>query len=350
MKTTNFYYTILLFLSCSYLLSSCAKSRKEEFASSRQTEASSPDKSDAMAREEQPKDMEQDAVLDTTKNSNLQEIKPAKSQKKTENVDSLSDLKGLQKQFIRTAQIRGNVKNNVNATENAEFIVKKYGGYVTNSELTNQLSYQQQVEISKDSILETYYEKGETVISAAVPHQNLDSALQQILRLYSKVEYRKVSAEDVSISLLQNRLTSLANYQSQKRIQVATANSTANNNAKLPTIIDAEDAILNRQMSVINQQIENLKLNDRIRFAAIDIRLLKEQEIKKLMRANVSNTVRTPFGYRFSKALGQGGEIFQEIILFFTGAWAIWLFLGIFVMLYVYVIKPLFKKKDNGNK
>jgi hypothetical protein len=342
MKTTNFYYTILLFLSCSYLLSSCEKKSKEEFTSSRQTEASSTNKSDEMASQDQPKDMEQDAVLDTTKNSNLQEIKPAKSQKKTENVDSLSDLKGLQKQFIRTAQIRGNVKNNVNATENAEFIVKKYGGYVTNSELTNQLSYQQQVEISKDSILETYYEQGETVISAAVPYQNLDSALQQILRLYSKMEYRKVSAEDVSISLLQNRLTSLANYQSQKRIQVATANS----NAKLPTIIDAEDAILNRQMSVINQQIENLKLNDRIRFAAIDIRLIKEQEIKKLMRANVSNTVRTPFGYRFSKALGQGGEIFQEIILFFTGAWAIWLFLGVFVMLYVYVIKPFFKKKE----
>lgn len=340
MKTTNFYYTILLFLSCSYLLSSCKKNYPREVET--QTEASSQNKSDEMASQDQSKDMEQDAVLDTAKNSNLQEIKPAKSQKKTENVDSLSDLKGLQKQFIRTAQIRGKVKDNVNATENAEFIVKKYGGYVTNSELTNQLSYQQQVEISKDSILETYYEQGETVISAAVPYQNLDSALQQILRLYSKVEYRKVSAEDVSISLLQNRLTSLANYQSQKRIQVATANS----NAKLPTIIDAEDAILNRQMSVINQQIENLKLNDRIRFAAIDIRLIKEQEIKKLMRANVSNTVRTPFGYRFSKALGQGGEIFQEIVLFFTGAWAVWLFLGIFVMLYIYVIKPLFKKKE----
>ena len=264
-----------------------------------------------------------------------------KTNEKGNQTDSLSDLKLPKKQFIRTAAVRGKVKNNVNVTEQIEYIIKNYGGYTTNSELNSQIYYNQQVEMSKDSTLEVFYEQGETIITAAVPQQHLDSALQKIIRLYSVVEHRKVTSEDVSISILENRLTSLSNYQSQKRLQEAEKEKD-----KLKDVIAAEDAIVSRQASMISQQISNLRLNDKIVYAALDIRLLQEQQLKRVMRANLAKETTTPFKYRFSKAFANGADIFQEIVLFIIEFWSVWLFAALFVFLYLKVIKPFFTKKE----
>lgn len=305
--------------------------------------------SPAMESYVEEKDLEttqkQNIALDSSTTPKVQkEITQKEDNKedKSQNADSESaDLKAVKKQFIKTGQVRGTVKNNVNATEQVEFVLRKFGGYISNSELNNQIYYERQVEMSKDSILEVYTEQGQAKITAAVPHQHLDSALQQILRVYSKVNYRKTTAEDVSISLLENRLKALANQQSQKRLQEKTAES----KDKLPSIVDAEDAIVQRQMDMIGQQIANLRLQDRIIYATVDIELNQEQEFKSVMRKNTQKSVSSPLGYRLSQAFGQGADILKEIVLFLLSGWSIILGIVGLVMLYRYILKPFFAKK-----
>jgi hypothetical protein len=345
MKKITLYFKIVFILFVVIFFTACAK-KMESMAPRTETDASEQKADGGMAQE--AKDIaENDEQLapqqSPQKTLDVEKPKNAttKTNDKNSQTDSLSDLTLPKKQFIRTAQVRGKVKNNINTTEQIEFIIKSYGGYTTNSELNNQIYYNQQVEMSKDSTLEVFYEQGETLITAAVPQQYLDSALQKIIRLYSTIEHRKITSEDVSISILENRLTSLSNYQSQKRLQEAEKEKD-----KLQDVIAAEDAIVSRQASMISQQISNLRLNDRIVYAALDIRLLQEQQLKKVMRVNLGKPMTTPFGYRFGQAFGQGADIFKEIVLFIVEFWSVWLFTALFIFLYIKFIRPIFKKKE----
>jgi hypothetical protein len=300
---------------------------------------------------------EENAQADTLANSILQEEpqklqdkSPSKSPSKvaekqisgeTNAFDTLADLRLPRKRFIKTASIRGSVANIVVATEKTENLIKSYGGFVTNSNLQNVKSYANQVALSKDTTLLINRLNAQAFITASIPQQHLDSALRQLVRLFLTVEDRKLTAQDVSITLLDDKMKAFSNYQSQKRLQKASQQA----GNKLEQVVEAEDAIVARQLAAIQSQIANLRLNDRIVYAAVEIAMTQPEEVQKTKIFNAYQDEKSPFLYQFTQAFGNGWELCQEIFLFFVSGWSVWLLLIGFVVLYLRYVKPFFAKK-----
>ena len=308
----------------------------------------------AMQTEAKIMEEEQNAPQTDTATNNFLQQEPQKLQDKnpskvaekqitgeTNAFDTLADLKLPRKRFIKTASIRGNVANIVGATEKAENLIKSYGGFVSNSNLQNVKGYANQVALSKDSTLLISRLNAQASITASIPQQHLDSALRQLARLFLTVEDRKLTAQDVSITLLDDKMKAFSNYQSQKRLQKASQQA----GNKLEQVVEAEDAIVARQLAAIQSQVANLRLNDKIVYAALEISMIQPEEVQKTKIFNAYQDEKSPFLYQLTQAFGNGWELCQEIFLFFVSGWSVWLLLIGFVLLYLRYVKPFFAKK-----
>jgi hypothetical protein len=258
--------------------------------------------------------------------------------------DTLSDIKLPKKKFIKTAELRGKVANTIQLTEITEDIIKSYGGFITQAKLQNSTHYTNTVVISSDSLLHINHVVPYATLNVAVPHQHLDSALRKIARLLAVVEERKVSAEDVSISLLEERMKATVNQQSKVRLQKATQEA----GSRLDRIVEAEEAMVNRQLEVINSQVTNLRTNDRIAYSSITIEVTQPEIVKQYTTLNTNKSLASPFWYRLKEAFVNGWEMCQQFILFVINGWAAWLFIFAIFLLYSRFIRPYFKNRKTN--
>jgi hypothetical protein len=293
-----------LIISTMLLLGACAAKESPSSYAEQKTESAAPDTLNEVeaADTQAPDAPKQDKLQDE-----LQDNKPAKQRNKEPNrslqaetnaFDTLGDLKLPRKRFIKTATLRGVVADVVWATETAENIAQACGGFVTNSSLQNIQGYNSQIAINKDSLWQINRLNAQVQLNLAVPQQHLDSTLRQLARLFQRINERNITAQDVSITLLDDKMKAFANYQSQKRI----ANRTAESN-KLTDIVAAEDAIVNRQLAAIKSQIQNLRLNDQILYATITVTMVQPETIEKIKILNTYKQEQPPFAYLFTGRL-----------------------------------------------
>lgn len=281
----------------------------------------------------------QQQILDTTKQQKPNIEKNIKGGISTK--DTLSDIELPKKKFIKTAELRGKVANTIQLTEITEDIIKSYGGFITQAKLQNSTNYTNTVVISGDSLLHINHVVPYATLNVAIPHQHLDSALRKIARLLAVVEERKVSAEDVSISLLEERMKATVNQQSKVRIQKATQEA----GNRLDRIVEAEEAMVNRQLEVINSQVTNLRTNDRIAYSSITIEVTQPEIVKQYTTFNTNTALQSPFWYRLKEAFVNGWEMCQQFILFIINGWAAWLLIFALFFLYIRFVRPRFKNR-----
>jgi hypothetical protein len=251
------------------------------------------------------------------------------------------------RRMIRTANIKFKVKDVIKSTYNIENIVVKHNGFVENTNLTSQINYTKETAIKEDSILlTTYY----TVINALilrVPNTQLDTTLKEIAQFVEFMDYRNISARDVTLDLLAKRLeqSRLARYDSRM------TNAVDNKGKRLDDVSNAEDHILRRQTQADEAKLANLQILDKIKFSTITLSLYQNQSIKYEVVAK-EKTVKpysTPFGTRFIDALKFGWIIIVEFFLFLVNIWSI-ILIGILVLWGVKYFKKRLKERNKNDK
>src|ERR1043165_1206073 len=149
---------------------------------------------------------------------------PARDSVPAQNIDKVAsssaaveNKKDTAHKFIRTADIKFKVKNVVNTTYDIENIVNDQGGFVTYTNLNSIVNNKTVVPVSADSSLETTLYTYENTMTIRVPNTKLDTTLKSIAGLIYFIDHRTISANDVALSLLANKLTQERMARSEQR-------------------------------------------------------------------------------------------------------------------------------------
>ena len=241
--------------------------------------------------------------------------------------------------FLKTADIKFQVKDVVSTTYNVENLCDIQGGFVTSSNLESIIGNKESFPISADSSVEISTYSVSNSITIRVPNNKLDTVLKNIAANVDYLDSRIIKAYDVSLKLLANQFT-------QKRIrknEIRVSTAIENNNKKLMETTAAEDGLFNKEEQSDNSKLENLSLTDQINFSTVNLYIYQNDITKRTMFANEKaiKIYEPSFGSKMSDSLLFGWNIVLEILVFLSKFWAI--FLAAFIVYFLY--KKFIKNK-----
>jgi hypothetical protein len=238
------------------------------------------------------------------------------------------------KKFIRTADLRFQVKNAARATIQVEDIVLRQGGFVIQSSLNSNIESQKSTPISRDSVLQTTRFSTGSQLTLRVPCTQLDTTLRAIGRLAEFLQYRHVQAEDVSLQLLEKELVRLRESLYQSEL----AQTPENKNAPKP------ERTRDSRAATDEARLEALKLQDQIQYSTIRVELYEQARMLQTIVANTDVT--PPLGLRLRQALASGGELALTLLVGIVQLWGVLLVLGIVLLFWKFVVKRIRGKKN----
>jgi putative ubiquitin-RnfH superfamily antitoxin RatB of RatAB toxin-antitoxin module len=227
--------------------------------------------------------------------------------------------------FMRSAELRFRVKNVKNATDRIEGLTRMYGGFISRSEEQSQIAHVSSAPISNDSLLEKTLFTVSNTISLRIPNMYFDTLLHKLEPMTDFLEYRRLSADDVSLSLLTNNLRAKHSRELASHLR----NAIDKSGKKLNEINGAEQALTDTQNAADDAEIKNLHLKDKIDFCEIRLTIYQRQEKMERIIADNSKIekFRPSFFFRLWEALSNGWFGFWDMIVGLSEAWVALLFL-----------------------
>ncbi|WP_017495483.1 DUF4349 domain-containing protein [Flavobacterium sp. WG21] len=229
------------------------------------------------------------------------------------------EKKDSKQKFIRTADIKFKVKNVVKSTYAIENTTQKFGGFVTYTSLQSTIRDQVKTKISPDSTLETTKYTVQNDITIRVPNTQLDTVIKIIAKQIDFLDFRLIKADDVSLKLLSNQLSQKRNAVTQKRVEKAIDAK----GKKINDVMEAENALANQKEANDNSIIENLSLEDQIKFSTITLQLYQNETIKQEIIAGEkdSDAYKPNLGIQIIDSLKNGWYILETIFVFLINLW-----------------------------
>lgn len=250
--------------------------------------------------------------------------------------------KDTTRKFIRTAEMKFKVKNVFTATYKIEDLAKHFGGFVTYTNLASNIHYVSTVPVSADSSLETTYYEVKNTMTIRVPNTNLDSTLRAVALYIEFLDYRNISADDVALQLLTNKMTQKRIRRHEKRLEEAIDNR----GKKLNETTNAEENLYYKQEQGDAAIVSNLSLNDQINFSTIKLEFYQRETLKRELIANDKNidAYEQSFGSKILEALSDGWKLIAGFFVFFARLWG---FILLAIVIYVLFRRfgPLLKTK-----
>lgn len=240
--------------------------------------------------------------------------------------------KDTTRKFIRTADLKFKVKSVIKSTLTIEKIALKQDGFVSYTKLESVINNVTSTLVSADSSLETTYYTVKNDLIIRVPNTKLDTTLKEISKNIDYLDYRVISAEDVSLLILRKKLA-------QKRLAINAdrmKRAIEKTGKKLTNITEAEDALLNRQEEADNEKLSNLELLDKIKYSTITLSIYQRQSLKRELIANDKNidAYEPSFASKVWGSMRYGLDILKKFILFLAKMWGLILIGIVAVIIY----------------
>jgi len=228
------------------------------------------------------------------------------------------------RQFIRSAELKFKVKSVVKSTYDIEDITLRNDGFVAYTNLSSNTDDVTITPISADSSLETTKFNVTNSITIRVPNTKLDTTLKEISKNIDHLDYRIISAEDVSLQYLSNKLAQQRLAKNQERLTSAIDNK----DKKLNESIAGEELLMNKQEQAERAKLSNLSLKDQIKYSTIKLNIYQRQTIKRELIANDKNidAYEPGFGYKILEAIKSGWNSLETFLLFLMNLWGFFLF------------------------
>jgi hypothetical protein len=235
------------------------------------------------------------------------------------------------KNVIRQADMRIRVKDVKKSVVKLENLAKSMGGFVEYVNIESPERRRSTRLISSDSMLQVMEYTVEGSITMRVPVTFFDSAVNEVQKLAMFLNYRRTSANDISLQYLSNQLKSSANEKSGSRIQDASSAK----GKKLDDIVTAEQAASKLAESSIDRKIANFELQQKVNFSSIQVNLHQASEIYKEVIINTDiSSYKPSFGERFVYAVKSGWNGLVSLFIFLIQIWPVILFVIVVYILY----------------
>lgn len=245
--------------------------------------------------------------------------------------------------FVRRADICFQVKDVVRSTVQIEDIVKSHNGYITSTNLESHISSSGSTRLSADTMVDITNYSVENSLSIRVPNQQLDTTLKDLSRLVSFLDHRKITAEDVKLQLLANRLSEARFAKHRKRFEAAIDQQ----GKKLPQTTAAEDELAMKESSADETRIQTISLLDDVSYSTLTLKIYQPttQRTERYAYMAPVKPYEPGFGNRLLTAATDSGHIFAELLLFLVKLWP----LAIVAMGVVLLVKWIVRLKVFGS-
>lgn len=230
------------------------------------------------------------------------------------------------RKFIKTGNLRFKVKNVQEASNSIEDIVEKYDGFITHSELSSNITQVNEVEISEDSVLLNKAYEMSNKITLRIPNQNFDKVLREIQPVMTFLEYKKVSADDVSLNLLASDLRKkrYSAFENRYKHEIATKGK------KLAETANSEEKLFDYQTQADINNVETLSIKDKVNYSTVEIEVFQPISNMIELQPNMDNdfAYQPHFLRRIWQSFRTGWFVFEEVLVFLTKFWMLMLVLA----------------------
>lgn len=218
--------------------------------------------------------------------------------------------------IVKTADMRFRVKDVQDTKENLSKTIKSQGGTIAEFSINSTIQETDKVKYSTDSLKEITSYRKEGLVVAKVPSEKLDDFINTVARMAVFVDNQAMKMDDQSIAYLANKL------KAQNRAEALnTINQTAKrkgNNVETSLYIKDD---------YVDKKIENLNIDNRVRFSTITLNFYQDNTVKTLIVGNDNlYDYRPGFFKRLGLNLVDGWVYFQELILALSHLWMFILF------------------------
>lgn len=264
-----------------------------------------------------------------------------------DNDTSYLNFKLTDRKIIKTASMKFKVENVEKTTDKIEDLAREFEGYTSLSKLQSYQIDSEEIELSKDSVLnvsEYYVVNNMTII---VPKKNFDAVLKELSKLYIYLDYREISTEDVSTTFLRNKLKLIVK-QTYSTLFKEAAEEKAK---KLNEYLSAEQKAMDLENKAIDDKIANFTLQDRIDYSRISINLYQESSVYKSKSKNTNLSGYKPsFWLESYRAIQSGFEVLLSIFVGILQIWSYILIVFVIYFLFRYLKKKGFFSKNEDKK
>ena len=235
-----------------------------------------------------------------------------------------------ERKFMRTADLRFRANDVSKTTQKIEEMTRGYGGFVSKSDLQSSVESRNTVSISNDSLLESTIYVLQTNLSLRVPNKYFDTLLVKIQPMIDFLDHRQLTADDVSLSMLTNKMRTQRSRQLAQHLRQAVDR----NGKKLNDVINAENAVAETQNEGDAAAISNLNLQDKVDYCTVSLNIYQRQLVQQRMIGDNSRyaNFRAPFFRSLWEAIVYSWFVFLDVVIALMSLW-IWLIIvgvGIF--------------------
>lgn len=228
------------------------------------------------------------------------------------------------RKMLRTASISARVGDLQAFTMQVEGLTNALHGMVLQSTLRNVEQQSSTYAYHGDSLHKVTVYQPEAHLELRVPAPMLDSVVHSIARWAQFTDHWELKQEDVTLTMLANRMKANAANKAATR-QLITTDKNA---------LGAANYQDNKAQENIDRQVENLSLDDQVAYAALSVDLYQRQVAGMETIINPAAATRAGFGTELGGAARQGGMILRDVLLGIVTVWPFLLLLGAGVVIY----------------
>ena len=221
--------------------------------------------------------------------------------------------------FVRHGDLKFGVTDAIRSTYEIEDVTSHFGGFVASTKLNSAIDKRDVERVSSDSSIELTYFTVTNNMVLRVPDTRLDSVLKAIALRVDFLDFRIITADDVSLTILSNQLAQRRAGRAETELSAST-----DKNGKPSTKSTVQTSHpLEAQESADEAYIQNLMLRDEMKYSTIRLEMYQRQTVKRAMIANLDNIDKYKPGLfrRIGESLSFGWMIVEEIILALSKLW-----------------------------
>ena len=230
-----------------------------------------------------------------------------------ESTDTIAPDSSATPKIIKTADMRFRVKDVQQTKEQLSKALKAEGGTIAEFSIESSIQEMDKVKQSTDSLREITAYRTEGYLVAKIPSDKLDDFTNKIAKMAVFVNSSSMKMDDQSISYLANQLKAQNRVEAIDKINKVATRKSAN-----------IESSLNIKDDFIDRKIENMRIDQSVKYSTISLNFYQDNTVKTLIVANDNlYDYRPGFANRLWLSLVNGWTIFKEIILAIANLWLV---------------------------
>ncbi|WP_230661424.1 DUF4349 domain-containing protein [Psychrobacter sp. I-STPA10] len=259
-----------------------------------------------------------------------------------------TDIEVAGKKLVINVEADFKVADVVKSSNAIEILTQQQGGYVAQSNISNQSLSQRVFQQGDDDItLTTYYRQANMTLR--IPRQKVSEFLRQLQQQITFLNAHNFTAQDVTLDLYRQQLESKLNADMADELSGERLNShnDKDQNSNVDSITATYAAKEQQQMA----KLQRLAIADQVAFSTIHLSFSQPDIVYKEVSKNLESVIATQqpsFSTQAYHRFVKGWDSLKVVVLGVIGLWWLWL-LAITAYLLFKIIKKVYQRLQHLN-